>query len=150
VATETWTSPSAWTAAAGTEINSLASGNAVLCSVAISANTAIFCDLSFKAGSTVTTAAPNNLAFYLYKQGQDGSTFGDGRFTGAGSAGPPAGNYAVGSMGFAAAAGTTIVGVLTGIILPPGTSAFVVMNNAGIALPSSCALYYQTYNRAVA
>lgn len=123
----------------------------MLSSVSITNQSAldIFADLSLKAGSTVTTVAPANVAFYLYPLGQDASTYGDGRF-GSSAAGPPPSNYFVGSIGFAAAATTTIVGVVTGIIIPPGTFSFVTMNNAGVNFPSSMALYYRTYNRSVA
>jgi hypothetical protein len=156
VTTEKWIAGSgqglSWGSAFSTEINSLGSGNAVLSGISgITNGTAldIFADISFVAGATVTTAAPANLAFYLYPLNEDGSTYGDGRF-GSAAAGPPPSNYFVGSIGFAAAASTAIAGVVTGIIIPPGTFLFVLMNNAGVALPSSNTCKYRTYNRAVA
>jgi hypothetical protein len=137
-----------WASAFSTEINSLASGNAVISTVSITNTKDIFCDISYVAGATVTTAAPNNLAFYLYPLNEDGSTYGDGRF-GSSAAGPPPSNYFAGSIGFAAAAGTTIAGVVTGIIIPPGTFSFVLMNNAGVQLAASSTCKFRTYNRAV-
>jgi len=155
MATEKWIAGSGvgftWTAAFGTEINSLASGNAVLSSVSITNQTAldIFADISYVAGATVTTVAPNNLAFYLYPLNEDGSTYGDGRFAST-AAGPPPSNYFIGSIGFAAAASTTIAGIVTGIIIPPGTFSFLLMNNAGVQLAASSNCKYRTYNRSVA
>ncbi len=136
-----------WSSAFGVEINSLGSGNAVLSSIVVANGTALdkFCDISFVAGATVTTAAPNNLAFYVYPLNEDAATYGDGRF-GTAAAGPPAGNYEGGSIGFAAAASTTIAGVITGIVIPPGSFSFLLMNNAGVALAASNVCKYRTYN----
>jgi hypothetical protein len=140
-----------WGAAFGTEINSLANGNAVLSSVSITNGTAldIFSDVSFVAGATVTTAAPNYLGLYLYPLNEDGSTYGDGRF-GTAAAGPPPANYYRGTIGFNAATLTTIAGVFEGIRLPPGTFKFVLYNQAGVALAASNTCDYRTYNRSVA
>lgn len=157
MATEKWIAGSGvgftWTSVLTTELNSLASGNAVLQSVAAAianqTNLDVFCDLSFEAGSAVTTVAPAYLGFYLYPLNHN-SIYGDGAF-GSSAAGPPPQCYAVGSIAFPAAASTTIHGVVTGIIIPPGTFKFLVYNQAGVALPSSGnVLQYRTYNRSVA
>lgn len=154
MATEKWIGGSGqgltWGGAFGTEINSLANGSAVLSSVSVSNASAldIFADLSFLAGATVTSAAPNYLSFFLYPLGEDGATYGDGRFGSAAAATPP-GNYWIGNMGFAAAASTTIAGILSRIIIPPGSFKFLIYNFAGAALPSSNTCKYRTYNRSI-
>lgn len=153
--TEKWVAGSGvgltWSNAFSAEINSVVNGNAVLSSISIANGTAldIFADLSFVAGGAITSAAPNFLGFYLYPLNEDGTTYGDGRF-GTAAAGPPPGNYFVGSIGFAAAAGTTIAGVVRGIIIPPGTFSFAMYSGAGATLPSSNVCKYRTYNRSVA
>src|ERR1700735_575628 len=126
MATEKWIGGSGqgltWGGAFSTEINSLANGNAILSTVSITNGTSldIFADVSFVAGATVTTFAPGYLGLYLYPLNEDASTYGDGRF-GSSAAGPPPSNYFVGTISFAIAAGTTIAGVFSRIILPPGT-----------------------------
>jgi hypothetical protein len=155
MAVEKWTGGSgqglAWGSAFGTEINSIVNGNAILSTVSITNGTAldIFADISFVAGATITTAAPNYLGFYLYPLNEDAATYGDSRF-GSSAAGPPPGNYWVGNIGFNAAASTTIYGVLSRIIIPPGTFSFVLYNGAGATLASSNTCKYRTYNRSVA
>ena len=156
MATERWIGGSGqgltWGTAFNTaDMNALPSGNAILSGVAGITNGSsldVFADISFLAGATVTTAAPNFLGFYLYPLNQDGSTYGDGRF-GSAAAGPPPGNYFIGSIGFAVGAGTTIAGTLTGIILPPGTFKFLLWNQAGVALAATNTCQYRTYNRQV-
>jgi len=157
MATEKWVAGSGvgftWSTAntSSTLFNALASGNALISDLAITNQAAldIFCDISWLAGGTATTAAPNFLGFYLYPLGQDGATYGDGRFT-ATAAGPPPNAYEVGAFSFAAAASTTIAGVITGIIMPPGTFKFLVYNQSGVALASTNVFKYRTYNRSVA
>lgn len=154
MATEKWIAGSGqgltWGSAFGTEINSLGSGNAVLSSISVTNGTPLdmFADFSIVAGGTATTAAPNYLGLYLYPLNEDGSTYGDGRF-GSAAAGPPPTQYYVGSISFAAAASTTIAGVTSKIILPPGTFSFVLYNNSGATLASSMTGKYRTYNRQV-
>jgi hypothetical protein len=157
VATEKWIAGSGvgltWSAAntSGTLYNALANGNALISDLSITNGTAldIFADVSWVAGGTATTAAPNYLGFYLFPLAEDGSTYGDGRF-GSAASGPPSSNYFIGSIGFAAAASTTIAGTLTGIIMPPGTFSFLVYNQSGAALANTNIFKYRTYNRSVA
>lgn len=154
MATERWIAGSGvgltWSSAFSTEINSIVNGNAILSSIAITNGTAldIFADISYVAGGTATTAAPNYLGFYLYPLNEDGTTYGDGRF-GSSAAGPPPGNYFIGSIGFAAAASTTIAGVVRGIVMPPGTWKPVLYNASGATLDSGPTCKYRTYNRQV-
>jgi hypothetical protein len=154
VATEKWISGSGqgltWGSAFGTETNSLASGNAVLSSIAIANGTAldIFADISIALGSAVFPAGSPYIGFYLYPLNQDASTYGDGRF-GTTAAGPPLSQYFVGAIPLVV--GTQAQeGALTGIVLPPGSFKFVAYNGAGIALAASANTFsYRTYNRSV-
>ena len=155
MATEKWIAGSGqgltWGSIFGTEINSLANGNAVLSSVSVTNGTALdmFADVSFVAGATITTVAPNFLGVYLYPLNEDGSTYGDGRY-GSAAAGPPSANYWVGNIAFNAASSTTVVGMLEKIVIPPGTFSLVLYNQAGATLASSNTCKYRTYNRSVA
>jgi len=133
----------------GSTLNSIASGNAILSDLAISNGGAldIFADLSINLASAAF-AAPNFIGVYLYPL-NDASAYGDGRFSSS-AAGPPPNNYSVGSIGIVAATQTQ-TGVLTRIILPPGTFKFVLFNQGGVALASSGnTCLYRTYNRAIA
>jgi hypothetical protein len=155
MATEKWIGGSGqgltYGSAFGAEINSLVNGNAVVSSITINNATAldIFADVSYVAGATITTAAPNYLGFYLYPLAEDLSTYGDGRFATT-TAGPPPSTYWVGNMTFNAAASTTIAGTIRGIILPPGSFKFLLYNQAGATLAASQTNGYRTYNRSVA
>lgn len=154
--TEKWTGGSGqgltWGAAnnSSTLYNALANGSALLSDLDIDNSNSkdMFADLSWLAGGTATTAAPNYLGFYLYPLGQDGSTYGDGRFGSAAAATPPS-VYYVGAISFAAAAGTTIAGLVRGIVIPPGIFRFLVFNQSGAALASSNVFKYRTYNRII-
>jgi len=137
-----------WTAAFGTEFTTtaLANGNAILSSVSITNGTALdkYADLSIVLAS-ITPVAPNFLGIYLYPLNQDGTHYGDGRF-GSAAAGPPTAGYYVGAVGLVAAVGAQY-GVLSTIVLPPGTFKFVIYNQAGVSTASSGnTAYYRTYN----
>jgi hypothetical protein len=154
MATEKWVGGSGvgltWTSISSTEINSLANGNAVLLATQIDNTSALdmFMDIGVQLGSAAF-AAPNYLGVYLYPLNQDGSTYGDGRFTSSTTAAPPV-NYYCGSIGLNPATSAQ-EGVLTGIVIPPGKFKIVLMNNGGVALASgSNTVYYRTYNRQVA
>ncbi len=156
MATEKWISGTTgsgltWSDAFSTAtLNSITNGNAILSDISIvnGTNLDIFCDVSGAFGS-ITVAAPNYIGIYLYPLNKDGSTYGDGRF-GTSAAGPPPGNYFVGSFGFPTGA-AAFEGMVRGIILPPGTFKFVMYNQAGATLAgsSSNTLQYRTYNRVI-
>jgi hypothetical protein len=161
LATEKWIAGSGqgltWGGLFGTEINTtIANGNAIKSSVAVTNGTAldIFMDISYLAGGTATTAAPNYLGFYLLPLGQDGSTYGDGNWassTAVSVTNPLPGQNWVGNMTFFAAASTTIAGVITRIILPPGSFKALLYNGSGASLfngTNTCK--YRTYNRSIA
>jgi hypothetical protein len=141
-----------WASAFGVELKSIVNGNAILSATSIvnDTNLDIFADLSYIAGATATTVAPAFLGFFLYPLNEDGSTYGDGRF-GSSAAGPPPSNYGIGTIGFNAAASTTIAGMVQRIILPPGTFKFVCWNQSGATLDATGpTCKYRTYNRSIA
>jgi hypothetical protein len=133
-----------------TELNSIASGNAILGGTAVTNQTAldIFCDFSLVLASAVFVA-PNFAGLYLYGLNDDNSSYGDGRFTSS-AAGPPPSNYSIGSIGIVV--GTQAqTGTLLRVIMPPGTWKPVFYNQCGVALNSANnTLKYRTYNRSVA
>lgn len=143
----TWT-----TAIQSADLASMATAKTVLSSVADIANGTqldMLCDVSaILAIASNTIAAGANLALWLYLLQQDGSTYGDGQLT----AGTPASvtpTFApVGVMPLVAAASqTTLVGSVTGIVLPPGSFRFALQNNSGFTLTSGTqTVKYRTYN----
>lgn len=154
MATEKWIAGSGvgftWTSLMTTELNSIASGNAILGGTAVSNQTALdlFCDFSIVLASAAFVA-PNFMGIYLYPLNDDNSSYGDGRF-GSSAAGPPPSSYAVGTIGIVAATQAQ-TGTLCGIVMPPGTWKPVLYNQGGVALASSGnTLKYRTYNRAIA
>lgn len=145
----------AWTSCFGSELNSLASTNAVISTVQIdnSANLDMFMDVSFSLGSVITTGTPY-MGLYWYPLNQDGSTYGDGRFGSSTTAFPPQ-NYYIGFAGLPV--GTQVLtgdfqlpGRRSPIILPAGIGKLVMYNGAGVALAGSAnTVKYRTYNRQI-
>lgn len=140
-----------------TELNTLASGNAVIgsTSVANGTNLDLTAEFSFVGGGTITTTGSPFLGLYIYPLNGDGSTYGDGRF-GSSTTGIPPSNYYRGFCGFPAstAVQTGYFGIPgTGIFqipLPRGTWKPVLYSLAGVTLSSSGnILYYRTTNRQV-
>lgn len=140
-----------------TELNSLASGNAVLGSTAIAnaTNLDLEIEFSFTTGGSVTGTGSPFVAVYMYPLNGDGSTYGDGRF-GSAAAGPPPSNYYAGYCGLPASAVTQtgtfgIPFVGSRILLPNGSFKPVFYNVIGNTMTSSGnILYYRTTNRSVA
>jgi hypothetical protein len=157
MATEKWTPgslQSTWGACfAGADLNSLASASSVLSSLADIDNSSaldMFADISISLGS-ITPAAPNFVGVYLYPVNQDGTSYGDGLFTGGTqSTGVPSPSYFVGSIVLTTTAKVQ-VGMLERIVLPPGKFRWLVQNNAGVAFASSSnTISFRTYNRSIA
>lgn len=147
---EKWLINTNWTAAFGTEINSLASGSSIISSVAIANGTALdlFMDISISLNSLTTGPGAPIVAFAMYPLNQDGTTYGDGRF-GSAAAAIPNGEYWVGSIPFVA---STVINPLTGsvkgVVLPPGDFKLVLYNALGATLNASTnTIKYRTYNR---
>ena len=139
-----------WTAAFGAEFTTttVASTNAIASSIVIANGTALdkYADLSIHLASAVFVA-PNFIGVYLYplNQGAPGTVYGDGRF-GTAAAGPPPATYYVGSIGIVAATQAQD-GILTGILIPPGSFKFVLYNGGGVTTAASGNLcLYRTYN----
>jgi len=130
----------------------LANAHTVLSTIADIANgTALdqFADISVRltiASSTIAAGAC--LSFWIYELLDDGTTYGDGKLTAGTSAAltpafPPCGAIYL----YAAASQTSLVGSLTGIVIPPGSFRFAIQNNSGFTLTnSSTVCKYRTYN----
>ena len=139
-----------YTSCFSTEVNSLASGNAVLSATQIdnTTNLDLFADVSVSLGSVTPTGSPF-IGLYLYPLNEDGTSYGDGRF-GSSAAGPPPSAYFVGVIPCVATAGV-ITGTLRGVVLPPSKFKFVLYNGTGVSLASSSnTIDYKTYNYSVA
>jgi len=144
---QTWKAGVAWTAAFGTEVNSIVTGNAILSTVALT-NTPedTFCDVSVSMGSTVVPVGAPYLGIYIHPLNQDGTTYGDGRF-GSSVAGPPGNTYFAGNISYISNVTQVQTGTVRGIILPFGGFKFVLYNLTGITLAASAnTIKYQTYN----
>lgn len=135
----------------GTEINSLVNGNAVQAGTALDNTTNLdtYADISISLGSVASGAGAPYIGFWLYPLNQDTSTYGDGAF-GSSAAGPPPGSYFVGQIPVIPSVTAVIVGTLRGILLPPSSFKFVLVNQAGVTLASSSnTVKWKTYNLAV-
>ena len=140
-----------------TELNSLASGNAIIgsTSVANGTNLDLEIEFSFTTGGSITPTGSPFVAVYMYPLNGDTSTYGDGRF-GSAAAGPPPANYFAGYCGLPAASGTQtgtfgVPFLGTRIFLPRGTFKPVFYQVTGVTFSSSGnILYYRTTNRTVA
>jgi hypothetical protein len=152
MATEKWVpgAVSSWTLAFGSEINSLASGDAVQSSVVIDNTTAedMFIIVSMSLGSIAVGSGAQFMSISRYDLNEDGSSYGDGQYTSAAAGAPP---YMMGFMQLP----TSVTGAQKGgcmFELPPNNKCVLVLcNNSGATLASSGnAIKYMTANRAVA
>jgi len=136
-----------------TEINqsSFINGDAVLSSVVIANGTAldVFADVSISLAS-ITTAAPNFVGIYIYPLNQDGTTYGNNLLSTTLSVGAPAAEFWVGNI--ILPVGTQVcTGMLSRIVLPPGSFCFAFYNQTGATLATtSNVCKYRTYNRSIA
>lgn len=157
MATETWTTPSAWTSAftAGDCNQTFTKAYSLLSSTAINNGTtgSIFCDFSLVATAASNITANDYIGVYVYPRNEDDTSYGDGIFTaGTPSADLPSATYWVGNIIFPKAT-TALKGTLTRIILPPGYFSFLITAPASqniSAANSSTQYQYRTYNRAIA
>lgn len=136
-----------WTAAFGTEINSLAAADVAVSSIVIDNATALdeLFEISFSLTGTTPTTGVSYLTFYLLALNQDGTTYGDGTVSGAVL---PGSNYQIASV--QVPLGKTSA-VLTGhtdkLDLPRGSFVLAVANNTGNALAASGnTISYRTTN----
>jgi len=153
MATSAFTARSSWANAfEPANFNALANGAGKLStSTAVNngTNRHFYADLSFRmVTSTMSPTAGAHLAFYLLPLLDDGTTYPDNEDT-AVAANQPAITYFVGSIAFRTKASSTQNGFLRGLIIPPGTFKFYVINKTGAALPSSATnmtCKYATYS----
>lgn len=146
-----------WTALMTTELNALASGNAILGTTSVdnATNLDLYVEFSFVGGGSITPTGTPSFPIAIYPQNGDGTTYGDGRF-GAAAAGPPPSNYYKGFIGLPAAAGTqvgtsSIPGApILQITQPRGIWRPVFTNLSGVTLTATGnILYYRTSNRQI-
>lgn len=143
----TWT-----TAINSSDIASMQVGRTCLSSVADIANGTNldqYADISVRCAiASNTVSAGANFAIWIYSLLDDGTTYGDGQFV-AGTPGnltPTFTPCAVVPL-VGAATQTTLVGCVTGIIIPPGSFRFAIQNNSGFTLTSGTqTVKYRTYN----
>lgn len=136
-----------WTDAFSTAtLNSIASASAILSDISITNQTAldVYADLSISLASAAFTGAGACVGVSVYYLNHGGTVYGDGRFAAA-AAGPAP--YLVGSIPLVAATQAQN-GILTGIVISPGTYKFVLTNSGGIqwAGSSGNTCQYRTYN----
>lgn len=141
MATAKWLARSSWTDAfAASNFNALANGAGVLSTATAldnGTNLHFYADLSFRmVTSSMSPTAGAHLAFYLLPLLDDGSTYPDSTNT-ATAGDQPGITYYVGSMALRTTAGAVQNGMIRGILIPPGTAKWYVVNRSGVALPSS-------------
>lgn len=132
-----------------TDFNSLATGSVVVATSAVTNGTALdlYADVSFVLTMGGTTTAASYFSLYILPLNQDASTYGDG--IGTGSVAPVAG-YLVSSVGVKSGvtSGSTVTGTFRGMVLPPRSFKFAIVNNSTVALNASAAatVSYSTFS----
>ena len=143
-----------WTSIMSTELNALASGNAIRSATAIDNSSAgdMFIEFSFTTGGSVTGTLSPFLGLYIYEENGDGS-FGDGRYA-VGVGGPPPQSFFRGAIGTLLTGAQTYRGTFQRpdgmgslISLTLGRISPLVHNGLGVALAATTnVLYYRTRN----
>lgn len=128
----TWNAPLSYSAAFGSEINSLAAGSTAIGSVVIDNTTALYTDgyISWSLSAT-TTAGTSYLGFYLLPLNEDGTTYGDSTATGTAV---PDSQYFVGNARVQPPASGNVVGSLYIGNIPATKFKLAVTNGTGNAL----------------
>lgn len=136
------------------DINSLPNGSSVLSSVTAFANgTALdqFMDVSVELTIASTAiAAGANLGIWLAMLQEDGTTLGDGTLVAGTDAAVTPVWAPIAAIPLFASTRTTLIGGVTGILIPPGSFALILQNNSGTVTASSgnaCSI--RTYNQAL-
>jgi hypothetical protein len=107
----------------------------------------VFADVGLVLASAAFVA-PNFIGVYLYPLGDDGSTYGDGRF-GTAAAGRRHRIIMLARSDWSRPVAQT--GQLLGIVLPPGSCKFVLYNQGSVNWAASGSpLKYRSYNRSMA
>ena len=154
MATEKWISggTSSWTDAFGSELASIANGNAILSSVALdnTSNNDVFLALAVLIASVTTGSGVPYLGLWLYELHEDGSTYGDGKFSSS-AAGPPQAGINLWNALAPASTTAAFKETRSGLILPRNSKfKLVAYNQLGATLAASGNhVYYQTYDRQV-
>lgn len=131
------------------DFNGLANGSVVVAATAIANNTALdqYADVSFTMlNGAVATTATSHLTLYVLPLNVDASTYGDSIASGATA---PSASYEVKDVGVkAGVTNAAVVGTWRGIVLPPGSFKFAIVNNLGGALanPATVTISYRTYD----
>jgi hypothetical protein len=136
----------------GSDPNSIVSGNAILSTTQLDNSTALdmFADFSISLGSVTTGAANPFIGLYVVPLNEDGTTYGDGRFSSS-AAGPPSQAYFAGQIPCAPSTTAVITGTLRQVLLPPSKFKLIIYNFAGVTLAASANVVdWKTYNRSVA
>lgn len=139
-----------WATIMSTELNSIASGNAIAATSALdnSSNLDMFADFSIHLAS-LAGASPNFVALLLFPLQGDGSTYGDGRFGSSASLSAAAVPLVYWRGNFSMLAATQAQeGMIEGVLIPRGSFKPVLWNQMGAAFASSGnTLKWRTYNR---
>jgi len=151
--TTRWIADVAWTTAFNTTDftnGQMTTGQTLLSTVVIAngTNLDMFMDVSIQqsiASSTIVAGA--NFALWICPLLADGTTYWAPLTAGtAGAPVPPWAPAAVVPL-YAAATQTTLTGIATGIILPPGSFSLIAQNNSGFTLTNTVQTWdYRTYN----
>lgn len=142
----------AWATAINTgDLATLPNGSTVLSTVAdITNGTALdqFMDVSVRCAiASSTIIGGSNLALWLYYLLDDGTSYGDGQLVaGTQKAATPVFTPAGTIPLLAAAAQTLLIGVVTGIVIAPGSFRLALQNNSGFAFSGTQNVKYRTYN----
>jgi hypothetical protein len=130
-----WNAITSYSAAFGTEINSLAAGSTAISTVVISNTTNLNTDgwISWSISGTAT-AGTSYLTFYLLPLNEDGTTYGDNIASGTAT---PDAQYSVGTAQVQPPASGNIVGSLYIGSIPPTSFKLAVYNGTGNAFASS-------------
>ncbi|MDD2878708.1 MAG: hypothetical protein PHZ23_15935 [Acidiphilium sp.] len=126
-----WAAALSYTAAFGTEINSLAAGSTAIGSVIIDNTTTLATDgyISWSL-SAATTAGTSYLSFYLLPLNEDGTTYGDNTATGTAT---PDSQYYVGNAPVQPPASGNVVGSIYIGNIPATKFKLAVYNGTGNA-----------------
>jgi hypothetical protein len=133
-----WTARSSWAdALLASELSAIANASGVLSGATAVANgTArhLYADVSFRLASFTPTAG-GHIAMYLLPLLDDGTTYADGTTSGTATA-QPTGTHFAGSFALRAVASAQN-GMIRGIMIPPGTFKWYLINRSGASLATT-------------
>ena len=126
-----------WTSCFGTELNSLATGSVAVSTTIIANGTPLdlYADVSFSLTGTTGATGSVYFALYLLPLNQDGTTYGDG--TASGTTAPGATYMVSSAIVPNSKTSVALTGMFRGIILPPLSFKFALVNQTGNSLSAS-------------